>query len=330
MGDSIRTAAELSSINAPALGQRVVYEIPRTADLEKIEISLTGSLTLTTAATGLITDGLLNVLTSVELLANSGRDVICSLPFNVLTQGNFARRKNGSAPIITQPGIGIAVNTFSVLSVLDLASFGSVRPKDTNLREGNYASLQLAFRFAPDLTGVYTGAFVTSAQSFVLTVAVHETVELPDANNAYSNPIARPLKTAQDVAITGAATKVQFKLTPGQGLRGVVLKVQSNAVPPVLTDTALLRCRVNVGKVQRLDKSSIMMKAQMALRNPVLPPVGYYFLDFADRNGSADHLTDVLDLDPAQTNGSDSILEVDTASACTITVYQDGYIPLAK
>ena len=327
--DSIRTAAELSSINAPALGQRVVYEIPRTADLEKIEISFTGSLTLTTGATALITDGILNLLTSIELLGNSGRDVICSIPFNVLTQGNFARRKNGSAPVITQPGIGIATNTFSVISVIDLACFGGERPKDTNLREGNYASLQLAFRFAPDLTGVYTGAFVTSGQSFTLTVAVHETVELPDASGRYSNPIARPLKTAQDVAIAGAATKVQFKLTPGQGLRGLVFKVQSTATPPVLSDAILSRCRVNVGKVQRLDKSSVMMKAQMALRNPALPPVGYYFIDFADRAGSSDHLTDVLDLSPEQTNGSDSIVEFDTSAACTITVFQDGYIPLA-
>lgn len=329
MPDSIRTAGELTPQNAPVLGARVVYEIPRTADLENILVYFYGSLTLTTGAAALITDGILNLITAVELLANSGRDVIVSVPFNILTQGNFARRKRGNAPAITQPGVAIAANTFSVAAHIDLASFGTVRPKDTSLRENNYESLQLAFRFAGDLTGVYTGGgFVTSAQSLNLAVLVRETVELPDAKGVYSSPVARPLKTANDVGIAGASNKVQFKLTPGQGLRGIVLKVQSTATPPVLNDTTLTRCRVNVGKVNRLDIAGTTLKAMMSNHYPATPPTGYYLIDFADREGADDHLNDCLDLDPSKTQGADSILEFDVSAACTITVMQDGYIPL--
>lgn len=61
MANSIRTRGELTPQNAPALGARVVYEIPRTADLESLFILFNGSVTLTTGATSVITDGIMNL-----------------------------------------------------------------------------------------------------------------------------------------------------------------------------------------------------------------------------------------------------------------------------
>jgi hypothetical protein len=320
MADSIRTANELTPQNQPSLGAKVVYDIPRTADLESIFVLFNGSITLSTAATSIIKDGILELITSVEL----------SIPFSTAMQGNYARRKNGSTPSISQVGVAAAVNTFSVAGSLDLSSFATLRPKDTSLREGNYESLQLAFRFAGDFTGVYTGGgFVSSGNSLNLVVAVNETVELPDAQGKYSNPIGRVLRTSQDIIIGGASNKVQLKLTPGQALRGVVLKVTTNATPPVFSNTLLTRSRLNVGKVNRLDKAGTTITASQNHRLPVAAPVGYYFLDFADRHGGVDYLSDAIDLDPAQTNGADSILEFDVSGACVISVLQDGYIPIA-
>lgn len=337
MGDSIRTQSELTSQNAPALGQRVVFDIPRTADLEEIKVLFSGSLQLTTGATALITDGVLNLITAVELLANSGRDVIVSAPFNILIQGNMFRRRRSSSPVITQPGVAIAVNTFSVAGTLDLSAYGTIRPKDTSVRENNYESLQLAFRFAGDVTGVYTGGgFVNTTNVLSLVVSVKETIELADTNGATSNPVARPLITSNDLIIAGASNKVQYKLTPGQGLRGLVLRVTTNANPPVLNGTVasglLTRVRVNVGKVNRLDKAGSTILAEMSqdYKDSNAPPVGYYFLDFATRQGADDHLNDVLNLDPSHTNGADSMLEIDTSGACIVSVLQVGYIPLAQ
>jgi len=334
MGDSIRTSSELTPQNLPALGARVVYEIPRTSDLEQISVLFTGSFELTTAANALITDGVLNIITAVELLANSGRDVIISAPLNILVQGNMFRRRKGSVPVIAQPGVAAAVNAFSVAAILDLSAYGTIRPKDSSLRENNYESLQLAFRFAGDVTGVYTGGgFVNTNNVLNLAVAVKETVELADPKTQVtSNPVARPLVTSNDVIIAGASNKVQFKLTPGQGLRGICLKVQSNANPPVLSDTLLSRTRVNVGKVNRLDKAGTTIKAEMSVNyhGNSAAPVGYYYMDFAERQGANDHLNDVLNLDPSHTNGADSIIEFDTSGPCTISVLQLGVIPLAS
>ena len=331
MGNSIRTRGELTPQNLPALGSRVVYEIPRTSDLESIFILLSGSFQLTVGSPGLITDGVLNVITAVELLANSGRDIIVTVPFNILTQSNMFRRKKGNVPQITQPGIGIAVNAFSVSSVLDLAAFGATVPKNSSLRENNYESLQLAFRFAGDLSGVYQAGFTNTVNVLNMVVRVKENVELVDpANGIATRPTVRPLFTSNDIILAGASNKVQFKITPGQGLRGLAFKVQTNAIPPVLSDSLINRVRLNVGKVQRLDEAGATIKAEMAQENPAVPPVGYYFVDFADRFGADDYLNDVIDTNPLVTAGADSMLEFDTSGACTISIMQYGYIPLGR
>ena len=329
--DSIRVGGELTPQNQPALGARVVYDIPRTADLEDIFILYSGNIQLTTGATSLITDGVLNLITSVELLGNSGRDVIASLPFSQLAQTNMFRRKRGSSAVIVQPGVGIATHPYSVGCHLDLSAFACVRPKDVALRENNYESLQLALRFAGDYTGVFTGGgfVIGAATTHNLAVMVRETIELPDANGAYSSPIGRPLTISNDMIIAGAGNKNQFKLTPGQGLRGIALKIQSNATPPLFAEASLTRARVYVGKVQRLDVAGTTLRAKNNASLPVAAPAGYLFLDFADRNGADDQLSDVLDLDPSKTNGADSVLEVDVSAACTISVTQYGYVPLA-
>jgi len=329
MADSIRTESELTAQNAAILGAKVVFEIPRTADLEDIFVLFNGTITLTTGATSIITDGILNLITSVELTANSGRDPIMSMPFNQFIQSNMFRRKKGHAPAITQVGVAIAANAFSVAGHFDLSAFGCVRPKDTSLREGNYESLQLTFRFAGDLTGVYTGGgFVSSAQSLNLAVLVSETVELPDAAGVYSSPVARPSVTASDVIIAGASNKVQYKLTPGQGLRGISLRIQSNATPPLFAEASLTRARVYVGKVQRRDFAGTTLRGKINTEFPAAVPTGYLFIDFADRSGADDYLSDVLDLNPEKTNGADSFIEFDVSAACTINVVQYGYIPL--
>jgi len=329
MSDSLRTAQILSAQNAPALGASVVYDIPRTADLEALHIALTGTIQLTTGATAIITDGICNIIESVDLITNGGRDVIASLKYSDLVQGNIFRRKHGKVPTLTQVGVGIAVHAFEVNAVLDMAAFGALRPKDSNLRENNYESLQLKLRFASDWTGVYTGGgFVATTFAPTLVVSTQETIELPDAAGKYSSPSLRPLMTSNDITLSGATNNHQFKLTPNQLLRGLVIKVTTNASPQVLSDALLSRIRVNVGKVQRLSLTSAAIKAQMKDMSATANLTGYYFVDLADGRGSPDKLSDTLDLTAGQTNGADSVVEIDTSAAAIVSVVQFGYVPI--
>lgn len=325
---SIRTNNSLSAQNAPVLGARVVYDIPRTADLEAINITYSGNIQLTTGATALITDGVANLIESVELTANGGRDVICSVPFALLVQGNWARRKAGKVPTLTQPGVTIATHPYEANAVIDLASFGGVRPKDTSLRENNYESLQLALRFGSDYTKVFTGGgfVIGAATTHNLSVSAQECIEVKDASGNYTSPSGRVLKTATDLTLSAATVNYQHKLTPNQGLRALVLKVTTNATPPVLSDALISRLRVKVGQSQRLSLSAAEIKADMKLNAATANLPGYYVLDFADGNGSPDRLLDALNLYTEETNGADALLEIDTTAGAIISVMQDGAV----
>lgn len=333
MPDSIRTKSALSANTVPVLGKKVRFNIPRTADLEKLLVIFSGTITNSVAATSLITDGILNLITNVSLEANSGRTIIASMPMSMLVKGsNFPQRKHGKAPTLTNVGITAAAHVFRVAAEFSLAAFGTVRPKDTSLREGDFESLELVFQFAPTLVDYVYEAGTSVATALDLEVMAAECVELKDAQGKYSSPTARVSESANDIDFAGASSNVAYKLAAGQGLRGVVLRVQSAATPPVLSDTLLKDVIVRVGKVERVSKlTAAMIKDEMANIIPAAaqPGVGYFVLDFMHRQGSNEHLTDALDLDPANTNGADSEIIFGTTGACKVTMLQKGFVSLA-
>lgn len=333
MPDSIRTKAALSGNAVPVLGKKVRFNIPRTADLEKLLIIFSGTITNSVAATSLITDGILNLITNVSLEANSGRTIIASMPFSMLVKGStFPQRKRGKSPALTNVGVTAAAHVFRVATEFSLASFGTVRPKDTSLREGDYESLSLVFQFAPTLVDYVYEAGTSVATTLDLEVMAAECVELKDAAGKYSSPTARVSESANDIDFSGASSNVAYKLAAGQGLRGIVLRVQSTATPPVLSDTLLKDVTVRVGKVERISKlTAAMIKDDMSTFIPSasLPGTGYFVIDFMHRQGSDENLTDALDLMPENTNGADSEIIFGTTAACKITMLQKGYVSLA-
>lgn len=324
MGQSIRKFTELPLQNQPALNTRVIVDIPTTADLENLLLMLSGTVTLSGAASAIITDGIANIITSVELIGD-GRDVIASLPFYQIVNGNMFRRKTASAPVVTQPGITAAAQAFVCEGTLDLAAFNAIRPKDSSVRENSYKTLQLALRFAGDWTGVFTGGTVSSTV-FSLTIAARETIELADESGGASAPIMRPLFSARDDNFSGATTRQRFRLTPEQALRGIGLRVvnSSNA----LSDSVLSRVRLYVGKDVRLDMAASTIKELNKSLLAQVPGTGYYFLDFADGEGSPDKLNDALDLRTMVTQGADAYIEYDTLAQGAVNIAQYGYVGL--
>ena len=327
MGQSIRKFTETPQQNQPLLGARVIFDIPPTSDLDNILIQLSGVVTLSAGSTGLITDGIANIIQSIELIGD-GRDPIVSFSGPQAINGNMFRRKKLAAAIVTQPGVGIAAQPFAADMVIDLAQFGAIRPKDAALRENAYRTLQLAVRFAADWTGVFAGGFAVSATTLALVVALRESIEMGDGSEPAGSPIFRALTTGRDDAFAGAVTRQRFRLSPDQALRGIGIRIVSNAVPPVLSDTLLSRVRVSVGKDVRLDLTAGTIK-EMNRNNMITPPnVGYYFLDFADGAGAPDKMNDALDLRNAIIHGADAYFEYDTLGAGVANVTQFGLVPL--
>lgn len=326
MPQSIRKHGEMPLQNSPGLGVRVTCDIPLTADLESLELLLSGTVTLSTGASALVTDGIANIIQSVELIGD-GRDTIVSLPFNQLVNGNMFRRKYGNLPVVTQPGLTIAAHSYEVSAMLDLATFAGVRPKDSSVRENRYRTLQLLVRFAGDWTGVFTGGgFVVSANTFDLVVRARECIELPDpATGIASAPIMRPLVSARDDNFSAAVERQHFRLTPDQIMRGIGLRVLNSS--GALSDSILKRVRVYVGKDLRLDYAAASLKKANKTEMAGTVPTGYYFLDFADGQGSPDRLNDCLDLRQEVTRGADCYLEYDTLAQGAVNIAQYGYQP---
>lgn len=323
MGESIRKFTELPLQNQPALAVRVIIDIPPTSDLENLFINLSGTVQLTAASSGLLSDGIANIIEAVELIGD-GRDTIVSLPFNQVVNGNMFRRKWGNVPLITQPGVGIAVHPFEVTGMIDLSAFGAIRPKDSSLRENRYKTLQLAFRFATNWAGVFGGAFVASTTAFSLVVEARETIEMVGADGTATSPIFRPQFSARDEAVQAAITRQRFRLTPEQALRGIGMRVLTLA--GVLSDSVLKQVRVYVGKDLRLDLSAAMLKNSYKYAAAGNIPTGYYFLDFADGEGATDKLSDCLDLRQAITQGADAYIEYDTLTGGSVNVAQYGFV----
>lgn len=324
MGQSIRKFTELPLQNQPALGQRVIVDIPTTADLESLLIMLSGTVTLTGAASNLLSDGVANIITGVDLIGD-GKDVICSLPYAQIVNGNMFRRKTLAAPIVTQPGLTVAAQPFVCEGTLDLAAFNAIRPKDSSVRENSYKTLQLALRFAGDWTGVFNGGTI-STTAFTLTIFARETIELKDDKGDVSTPIMRPLFSARDDNFSGAVTRQRFRLTPEQALRGISLRAINSTT--VNDDAVLSRVRVYVGKDLRLDMSASCIKEYNKNGMAQAPGTGWYFLDFADGEGSPDKMNDCLDLRSVVTQGADAYIEYDTLKQGVVNIAQYGYVQL--
>jgi len=324
MGDSIAKYGEIALQNTPGLGIPVVVEIPLTADLETILIKLDGSVTISGAPSALITDGIANLIDMVELIAD-GRDTIISIPFNQLVNGNMFRKKQGSVSQVLQPLLTVAAQPFSVQAMLDLAAFGAIRPKDSNLRENSYKTLQLKLRFNPAWSAVFTGG-TFSAQTINLAIFAAETIELQDAAGNSTRPIFRACVSGRDDQFTGAVVKKQIRLTPEQLLRGISLRVVNAS--GVLSDTILSAVRVYVGKDLRYTGLATNIKALNNTTMQSLPGVGYYFLNFASEHGAPDRLNDGLDLRNVKTLGADCIFEYDSSAQGVVNIVQYGYTGL--
>ena len=321
MGQSIRKQTEFPLQNQPSLGATVVCDIPLTADLENLLITLAGTVTNSGAGSALVSDGIANLIESVELIGD-GRDSIYSGSFAMLVNANIFRRKHGMVPTITQPGVTAAAHPYEVEGVLDLAAFGAVRPNDSNLRENAYKTLQLKMKMASSWAVVHD-ATVGSA-TYGITIRAKETIELPGANGQVTSPILRVLDTERDISLSAATTRERFRLTPEQGLRGLAFRVLNGS--GALSDAVLSGVRVYVGSDLRLDLTAAVIKESTRAEFVGADLTGYYLLDFADGGGAPDRLNDCLNLRRAATKGADCYVEIDTSAAATISVRQVGYV----
>ena len=316
---------EFPARTAPAFGVTAVWNFPLTANLDKLDIQLTGTVDITAGGATFLGDGIPEIIKSIDLVGD-GNVVIASVPFSMLTNGNMWRRLHGIAPAVVQPSVAISVNAFSALATLDLKAFGALRPKDTSLVETRYRVLELRAVIASDFSGAISGgAILLSGSSIAINVVAHETIELPDAKGVISAPTKRVQVSSTDMTLAGAATKEYKRLTPGQYLRGITLRIQ-NAAGTVNTDGLLTAFRIFIGNNQRYNVSGTGIISKNASQMLAARPTGYYYLNFTEQQGSVERLHDEIDLRIATLGGADAYVEYDTNAAAVVRITQWGHV----
>ena len=325
MGQSLTRKTELQAQVSPAFGVTAIFPILITANLDTLDIALSGGMDITAfAGVTQVGEGIPEIITSVDLVGN-GSTPICSVPFTELVNGNIWRRTDGLASIVSQPAIGAdAVAAFSATGTIDLKSYLALRPKDTALLESQFNTLQLKLNIAPDFSGAFSGGTISVAGSTIaINVVAHETIELPNAQNVVTMPTKRILYASRDVNFAGAANKQQFLLNPGQTLRGITLRSETAA--KALSDAILSAVRVYVGNSLRYNVSAAGIVAANAAMIKAARTTGRYFLNFTEESGSLERLNNELDLSLATLAGANAYIELDIAGAGIVKVTQWGH-----
>lgn len=320
---SIRKNTVLPSQQSAGLGVRQIFDIPLTCDLERLQITLAGSVTLSAVAAALKLDGICQLIESVELIGN-GSTTICNIPFHQLVQGNLFRREFIKEATLTQPGLTVAAHPFYATAILDLSAVGALRPKDSTLRETKYKTLQLALRFADSFIGSVFTTGTVSASTISTRVKADETIEMADSGNQISSPILIPQYSYRELTVSGAADKERFRLTPDQALRGLTMRAV-DSTGNVKSDAVLSRVRLYTGTTLRCELTAQAIRDDNIACMQAAVPTGYYYLSFARQPGVPDRMNDAYDLRQAVLGGADAYMEFDTSAALTLGVTQWGY-----
>lgn len=283
MSQQLRPSRLWKTLNWVAGGSDTI-DLPIGEDLESIQFYLHGTITNSVTYTACKTEGMGWLIQSVDLLANG--ETIASLPFTILTHGNFGRR--GSL-VKTNPPVGVAANYGEIVGYLDLAHISGVRPKDSNLRTLGYRSFQLRLKYG-QLTDMYTGAGTTTGVAITLDVAVDETIEQPGSRA----PEIRKLHRMFDRTYPASVSAEKIQLDPDVLHRAIVLRTELNGD---LSSAVINNVKIQVGSTVLIDYPAAMLYDKNSVdNNGTALTVGYLVVDFARQASGFAKLADCLDL----------------------------------
>lgn len=277
-----------------AAGGFVTYDLPRDYDYESIFFRINGSIQVTGAGTAVRAEAPCQIVPRIELVAD-GKNNIYSAPFWFASLANTDRPINQNGARAVTPPTSAAVATYAVeaIGIIDQATIGAVRPKDSNFRSSGLSLFQVRLTF-----GNAADCFVGATASFVnmyVDVFVQQVVELPDAAGQMTSPLALKKVSYQEIALAASNANQELRLPAGNNIRSVVVRTDgattagepSTAVLNSLQLVAGVDVRMNLNGPQLRAKNNCDLGYLLA---------GYYVADVTDKGGAARNLTDLWDV----------------------------------
>jgi hypothetical protein len=290
-----------TSVFQPGLVDTI--DLPRGFNLESIGLHFSGVVNVTTAYTGIRSEGLAKLIQRVELVKDG--ETVCTLPFTFATHAQVFR---SNALIKVNPGIAIANYTPRIVGTCDLSHVGGLRSKDSILPTGKLQSLQLRVYYG-QLSDMFVGAgaCTPAVPALNLDIVVKETRETH--NKAPVPAVRRIIKSFEKVYASSGEDRIQ--LDPNMLYRGVILRTESNGD---LSGAVLVSAKLALGSDYPIDLQAQQIVDENTLDNEGIPmPTGYYWIDFSREPGGQNRASDWLDLH----NKLDAFLIVNVTGGAT-------------
>lgn len=263
-------------------GGTETIDLPIGMDVESLHFYLSGSINVTTAYTGVRSEGLAQLIRRVDILLNG--ETIATIPGTMLTHGNFARH---AGLIKINPLFALGNNPYvEVVGFLDFAHISGVRQKDSNLRTLGARQFQARITWGV-MSDVFTGAGAATA-ALTLTTSIRETKE----EHTAARPEVRRLHRFLERTYL-ASTVDRIPLDPNMLYRGLVLRAESAGD---LSGAVLNNVRVQIGSDIIFDLPAAVMSDANTQDNGFSLPTGYYLVDFAPSPSGLARISDFLDL----------------------------------
>lgn len=262
--------------------KQITIDMPLGYDLSQVDIELSGTITIGTAATTLHEYVLPRLIRQIDLFSN-GKNKFGELTGLMACLGNAERSYSRS---LTDLATGTGAKTVRANFVLAQANLDSMRPKDSALHTVKpfMSKLQLRIQCGQFLDGVKTaGSFAVTSHTLKMTVRVREHIEFDEI--AYFED--RLVKNQSIIAETISASNTSFrvKLPAGELLtRGVKIYAldETGALSNSIINGIQLKSGVDVAYSRAGDECR-----QDNLLDYGLPvgqqPVGFYFADMCEK-----------------------------------------------
>lgn len=290
--------------------QQIAIDLPRGPHIETCIIRIAGTATVGTAFTAVRNAAAYLFLRRADWVLNSNV-TLDSVSGAQIAQSYITRRQ---LPPVTNPaGAGIGAQPFDVSFVLDRCVMDMIRPKDSMLKtDKGVSNNQLRLQLGA-LSDMFTGAGVATYTNVTVSVAVVDYQEAQDDNGNTPSPMWYAKRNGNLVNLSGAGNGQQIKLTTGNRLRYVSLRVLDSVTRE--PNLALVsRIRIQRAGDTRIDMSVPDLQRLNQMSYGIIPMTGQVVCDFANNGQLGIKYSEFW---PIPTS-ADTFLLVDTTAACII------------
>jgi len=230
-------------------------DLPRDYDLEGLYIELTGTVTLSAAATTVHAQAPAPMIRRFEVFADGSKNFVQTTGLLAAVAG-FERKLTRD---LTAPGTSAAAHTVYAGYRIDFSTMDSKRPKSSALHtKGEYMSLLQLRTTMGQLSDAYAD-FGTGAGTTNLTVNVYvREIQEFDPAGSYEARFVKRTSLQQEV-FSAANNAAQVIIPVGAYVRGVKFAVLNAS--GVLSSTLLNRIKLRSGVNVRLDASYAALRA---------------------------------------------------------------------